>query len=279
MKQLPMGFRDYLPEDIKKRDHLIDCMTTVVKQRQYQRIITPVLENFNFLEKGLGALANDCIRFYDGAGTPLVLRPDHTTSIARIASTRLLDAMPIKLYYHDPVFRKDPLLGETEIFQFGCEQVGEISQKEEVQMIRMVHDICAAVGLNDIEIHVSHPQLYANMTTHHREALRKGEVHLLPEIPRKGGADLAEKSPDLLALLTQLVDVGMTNVFVNVGLFKDDSTYNGVFFDVVSRSFGKVIGSGGRYDSVLRAFNCTSNAFGFSLRLHYLEQALCRQTP
>ena len=68
------------------------------------------------------------------------------------------------------------------------------------------------------------------MSSHEREALRQGEVHLLPEIPKKGGVDLAEKSPDLLALLTQLVDVGMSNVFVNVGLYKDDSTYNGVFF-------------------------------------------------
>ena len=62
------------------------------------------------------------------------------------------------------------------------------------------------------------------------------------------------------------------------GLFekfdKDLNYYNGIFFDVVSSSFGKVIGSGGRYDSVLHAFNLDSNAFGFALRLHYLEQAL-----
>jgi ATP phosphoribosyltransferase regulatory subunit HisZ len=66
---------------------------------------------------------------------------------------------------------------------------------------------------------------------------------------------------------------------LNFGLYKDLNYYNGLFFDVVSPSFGKVIGSGGRYDTVLHAFNCDANAFGFALRLHYLQAALDKKIP
>ena len=61
---------------------------------------------------------------------------------------------------------------------------------------------------------------------------------------------------------------------MNFGLYKDLSYYNGIFFDIVSKSFGKVIGSGGRYDSVLQAFGFNSNAIGFALRLHYIDRTL-----
>ena len=80
--------------------------------------------------------------FFDASGSQLVLRPDHTTAISRIVSSRLSDSLPVKLFYHDSVFRKDPLLGETEIFQFGFEHIGPLTIDDELQMIRMVLSTC-----------------------------------------------------------------------------------------------------------------------------------------
>jgi len=277
MKKIPLGLRDYLPDDIKKRDDVIGQMTAVVKQHNYRRIITPSLENYHQLQPALGALSDDCIMFFDGAGTPLVLRPDHTTPIARITSTRLVNDLPVKLYYHDPVFRKDPLLGETEIFQFGCEHIAELCLDDEVEMIRMILDLCASIGLDDIEIHVAHPELFADMPVDDREALSSGSYLQCPGLPNKGGRSLVQNFPYLSSFFDMLASQRIENVFVNFGLYKDITYYNGLFFDIVSPSFGKVIGSGGRYDSVLRAFNLDSNAFGFALRLHYVERALACQ--
>lgn len=274
MKYIPLGLRDYLPNDIKKRDQLIQTMKSVVEGNGYERIITPSIESFDQIQSALGELSEDCIMFFDGSGTRLVLRPDHTTPIARIVSTRLQKQCPIKLYYHDPVFRKDPLLGETEIFQFGCEQIGAISIDDEVKMIEMALDVCKAVGLDDIEIHVSHPELFKSFTEHDRKALDKGNLVSFPTLPRKGGVSLLDDFPYLHQLFNRIEALNLTNVFVNFGLFKDLSYYNGLFFDIVSKSYGKVIGSGGRYDSVLRAFNFESNAIGFALRLHYIDRAL-----
>lgn len=274
MKHIPLGLRDYLPEDIKNRDQLIQRMKLVVETNGYERIITPSIENFDQLQPALGELSEDCIMFFDGSGTRLVLRPDHTTPIARIVSTRLQQQCPIQLYYHDPVFRKDPLLGETEIFQFGCEQIGHISIHDEVKMIQMVLDVCKEVGLEDIEIHVSHPELFESLTDQDRKALDQGDLVSFSSLPKKGDATLLGDFPYLSQLFTEIDALNLKNVFVNFGLYKDLTYYNGLFFDIVSKSYGKVIGSGGRYDSVLRAFNFESNAIGFALRLHYIERAL-----
>ncbi|MGA0241707.1 MAG: ATP phosphoribosyltransferase regulatory subunit, partial [Candidatus Marinamargulisbacteria bacterium] len=151
MKQQPLGLRDYLPDDIRRRDALIKKMSEVALDNNYDRIITPVIESYDALQPGLGTLADDCISFFDGGGSRLVLRPDHTTPIARIVGSRLTQDLPVRLFYHDPVFRNDPLLGETEIFQWGVEHIGHLTIQDEIAMIQMAVASCSAIGLDDIE--------------------------------------------------------------------------------------------------------------------------------
>ena len=103
--------------------------------------------------------------------------------------------------------------------------------------------------------------------------LRLGDFKRLNELPsiRNDG----QLPKDLFGHFWRaLSKAGVERVKLNHGLCKDLSFYNGIYFDVVSPSIGKVIGSGGRYDSVLAAFGSTANATGFAIRLHYLERAL-----
>ena len=274
MKHIPLGLRDYLPNDIEQRDLLIQKMVDVVQQQEYRRIITPSIEHYDQLQPALGTLSDHCIMFFDRSGSRLILRPDHTTPIARIATSRLVEEMPVKLFYHDPVFRKDPLLGETEIFQFGVEHIGDLSLSDEINMIKMLHDICKKVGLTDAEVHVAHPELFSDLSSEELDNLRLGDFKGLAKLPAIGDQTDLPESSYLTAFMSGLDDAGISNVKVNRGLCKDLSFYNGVYFDIVSPSYGKVIGSGGRYDSVLSAFGSSANAFGFAIRLHYLERAL-----
>ncbi len=271
---MPLGLRDYLPNDIKKRDALTQKMTAVVSSFGYERIITPSIENYDQLQSALGDMTEDCILFFDGSGSRLVLRPDHTTAIARIAASRLSDHLPLKLFYHDPVFRKDPLLGETEIFQFGCEHIGTISLDDEVQIINLVLSICDRIGLGDVEVHVAHPELFESFSDHDLQRLKSGDFLDYSSFPLLGQRDVVQDYPYLSSFFKRVESLKWDNVFANFGLYKDRHYYNGIYFDIVSKSFGKVIGSGGRYDTVLDAFQLDSNAVGFSFRLHYLERAL-----
>ena len=97
----------------------------VISKAALQAYITPAIEHFDRLQPALGHLADHCIMFFDGSGSRLTLRPDHTTPIARIVTSRLNQSMPVKLFYHDPVFVKILAWG-TEIFQFGVEHIGNL---------------------------------------------------------------------------------------------------------------------------------------------------------
>ena len=274
MINAPLGLRDYLPHEIQHRDDLIQKMADVALKNGYERIITPAIEHYDQLKSGLGDLSDTSVMFFDRTGSRLVLRPDHTTAIARIVSSRLSDELPVKLFYNDPVFRKDALLGETEIFQFGVEHVGQLSVKDECDIIILLTEICEAVGLGDYEIHVSHPDVFSNYSESELQAIRDGDFIALKHLPRKGGSDLAKDYDYLNQFFEYIESKNVPNIFLNLGLYKDLNYYNGIYFELVSKSFGKVIASGGRYDSVLNAFGLDANAFGFAFRFHYLDRAL-----
>ena len=64
------------------------------------------------------------------------------------------------------------------------------------------------------------------------------------------------------------------SVSINEGLYKDPSYYNGIYFDCFVPGFGKIIGSGGRYDQVVKHFGLQQQAIGFAIRYQYLESVL-----
>jgi ATP phosphoribosyltransferase regulatory subunit len=274
MSKTTLGLRDYLPKEVEARDQRIHAMKAIVQGQGYARIITPSIEHYDPLEKALGQyISKQSIMFFDGAGNRLVLRPDHSIAVARIVSSRMADQLPIKLFYHDPVFRKDALLGETEIVQFGCEHIGSLSMADEAAMVATIIQVCQAVGVDDIEIHASHPELFKGMSEADIQALASGQLSALQSLPTQG-TQHTEQNGYFNAFYKELNTLGIADkVFVHHGLHKDLSYYNGVFFDVVSRSHGQIIGSGGRYDTILNAFGVQTNAVGFSLRLHALEKA------
>lgn len=276
MKHVPFGIRDFLPHEVKQRESVIRKIQQLVESDGYERIITPSIEHYDNIYHALGTdLKDTCIMFFDGSGSRLVLRPDHTAVISRIASSRLLDQLPVKLYYYDPVFRKDPILGETEIYQFGLEHIGVLNVADEMAIIKQAIRICQDIGIEDVEIHMAHPELFRSVSTEQYELMRRGDLTSFSDLPKKLSLKDVSQSPYFDTAVKALDNIGISdNVFVNEGLFKDLSYYNGVYFDIVSPSYGKVLGSGGRYDVVLNSFGVDSNAFGFALNMHYLEKAI-----
>jgi ATP phosphoribosyltransferase regulatory subunit len=92
----------------------------------YARVITPMFECADVLERGMGAGAKAAaIRFVEpGTGEIVALRPDITPQIARVVATRLADVPgPIRLCYEGAVTRLAGDHGQREILQAGIELV------------------------------------------------------------------------------------------------------------------------------------------------------------
>ncbi len=269
-----MGIRDFLPHELEQRLSIVQRLEANVKGNGFERIVTPSIEIYDAIEDSLGRqLKNNCIVFFDGSGARLALRPDHSAAICRIVASKMLDQLPVQLYYYDPVFRKDAHLGETEIYQFGVEHIGRLTIEGDAKMLQMVVDMCHSLGLKDIQVHVSHPSLFESQSLDFN-AIQDGVYTELKELPTQEALSNTSNTyfQSLFKIMKKTVDI---NPFViNYGLVKDLSYYNGVYFDVVVPGFGKVIASGGRYDSVIQSFGVEANAIGVAFNMFYLEQLI-----
>src|SRR5207248_2771138 len=128
--RLPSGVRDFLPRAAARRLSIAARLARVFEAWGYARIITPVFECADVLERGLGGDArNTAIRFVEPmTGEVVALRPDITAQVARLVATRLAEHDgPVRLCYEGAVYRMGGRLadelGQREILQAGIELI------------------------------------------------------------------------------------------------------------------------------------------------------------
>src|SRR5215510_5501735 len=157
--RLPSGVRDFLPRAAARRVSLAERVAGVFEAWGYARIITPVFEHADVLERGLGRDARAAaIRFVEpGTGEIVALRPDITPQIARVAATRLADVEgPIRLCYEGAVIRRAGEAGQREILQAGIELVDAPEPDGDAEVLAVAAAALARIGLPEIRIDVGH---------------------------------------------------------------------------------------------------------------------------
>ena len=105
--KLPQGVRDWMPHELARKRGVEQVLRAVFERWSYAEVQTPTFERFDVIEKGLGAeLTELSFQFNDRRSTTLALRPEMTTPIARLVSTRMREApLPLRLAYVAPAFR------------------------------------------------------------------------------------------------------------------------------------------------------------------------------
>jgi len=146
--RLPAGVRDFLPRAAAHRRAIAEQLLSVFERWGYQRIITPIFECADVLERGLGADARaSAIRFVEPAsGEVVALRPDITPQVARIAATRMDDGRgPLRLCYEGAVTRlSGGPRGQREILQAGVELIRAETPEGDVEAIALAAAALAA---------------------------------------------------------------------------------------------------------------------------------------
>jgi ATP phosphoribosyltransferase regulatory subunit len=157
--RLPSGVRDFLPRAAARRRALAERVLDVFESWGYARVITPVFECADVLERGLGAGARAAaIRFVEpGTGEVVALRPDITPQIARVVATRLADVPgPLRLCYEGAVTRLAGELGQREILQAGIELVDGPAPEGDAEVLAVAAAALAAIALPEMHIDVGH---------------------------------------------------------------------------------------------------------------------------
>jgi len=171
---LPSGTRDFLPQEVAKRNYIFGIIKSVFEQYGFQQIETPVLENLSTLtgkygEEGDQLLfkvlnSGDYLKDADAETlsnkdskklTPQIaergLRYDLTVPLARYVVQHQNDLVfPFKRYHIAPVWRADrPQKGRyREFYQCDADIIGSNSLLNEVELTQIFSKVFSSLKLN-----------------------------------------------------------------------------------------------------------------------------------
>lgn len=159
---IPPGSQDLLADDVRRRRHVQGAWFRLAEDRGYEEVIPPTFEYEEVFTRGSGALlASRLVRFVDQDGRLVALRADFTSSIARVAASRLAAApLPLRLSYAGKVYRQETEGGgrRRELFQLGAELIGEPGVEGDVEVLRLVIDTLHSLRITDFQINLGHIQ-------------------------------------------------------------------------------------------------------------------------
>ncbi len=149
-KITPDGTRDLLFDECTRRQELVERLTTQFANRGYHQIRTPALEFYDVFGSAAAHFPQESMyKLSDTQGRLMVLRPDCTIPIARLASTRLSGmSLPLRLYYCQHVYRvQHTMRGKpSEIYQTGVELIGAGNQRSDLEILELAATALAQIG-------------------------------------------------------------------------------------------------------------------------------------
>jgi ATP phosphoribosyltransferase regulatory subunit len=149
----PEGTRDLLFEECTARREIENKLMSLFREHDYHEVITPFVEFhdvFDLPERSFNT--ESMYKLTDFKGRLMVIRPDSTLPIIRLAETRLKDEpRPLKLCYNQTIYRVNPKESgrDDEIAQCGVEIIvenNEIGEKSIEDALNLAADAIKTVG-------------------------------------------------------------------------------------------------------------------------------------
>ena len=177
--------RYYIGAEARLRRTIEDTAMSVFAAWSYEEVITPSVDYYDLFEQGMGqAEAQRGFRFTDNDGRLLALRPDVTSSVARMAATLLSErSRPLRFCYAAPVFRQQPhshAEWRRENTQLGCELIGVGGHEADLEVLRLAAEILAQLDLQaNYCITINNVEIFNGVAAHldleaaDRERLRR----------------------------------------------------------------------------------------------------------
>jgi histidyl-tRNA synthetase len=215
--------RDFLPEDVRRREYVIGIIKRVYERYGYEPLETPAAENLETLMGKYGDEGNQLIfkilkrGEHEASGqADLALRYDLTVPLARVIAHHQSKIPRLwKRYQIQPVWRADrPARGRfREFYQCDVDFLGSTSPLVEAELCAAVSDVLIELGFSDFKIRLNHRQLLTSVlnTVGIPEPLHATALVAVDKLDKIGpegvGAELAERGvgPDSAANLLQLL--------------------------------------------------------------------------
>jgi histidyl-tRNA synthetase len=185
---IPKGTRDFLPQEMRRRNYIFDTIRTVFNQFGFVEIQTPSMENLstlmgkygeegdrllfkilnsgNFLEKA--DLSETNLNRLSAVLCEKGLRYDLTVPFARfVVQHRQELPMPFKRFQMQPVWRADrPQKGRyREFYQCDADIIGSNSLLNEAELLQMADEVFHRLGIA-VQIKVNNRKLLAGIAAY-----------------------------------------------------------------------------------------------------------------
>ena len=310
----PAGTRDRLFGECAERRRLRLALTSLFESRGYGEVITPEVEYYDLFVLAREPLPQEeLLKLVDRSGKLLVMRPDCTAPIARVAASRLRTRpLPQRLFYDQTVYRaRSGLSGtEAEIAQCGVELIGAAGLRGDVEVVSLAIDALLASGVDSFRVELGHVGYFTGLTRAlglseaERERLR-GCIEsknfaqfddLLPaghtELARLpylfGGVEVLDEAEALTDDAAALAAVGYLRAIYaeleqagrgqylsfDLGLVQRLDYYSGLIFKGYAEGAGHDVLAGGRYDGLIADFGRDLPATGFAIYVDSLADCL-----
>jgi histidyl-tRNA synthetase len=183
------GMRDFLPEEVRKREYVIGMIKQVYERYGFEPLETPAAENietltgkygeegsqliFKILKRGVHAATGEA---------DLALRYDLTVPLARVVA-EYRDKLPkfFKRYQIQPVWRADrPARGRyREFYQCDVDVLGSRSMIVEAEICAAASEVLSRLGFNDFCLRLNNRKALTGILSAAGVALEKHDTALV----------------------------------------------------------------------------------------------------
>ncbi len=160
---IPRGMRDILPDQMVKRQYVIDVIREVFESFGFDAIQTPAIEKAETLLGKYGSEAERLIysASYGGDREKLMLRYDLSVPLCRFVAMYPEIPRPFKRYHIAPVWRADrPQKGRfREFYQCDADTVGSSSMLGDAETVAVIYTILYRLGFRKFTTHINNRKL------------------------------------------------------------------------------------------------------------------------
>lgn len=161
----PAGLTDILVKECELKFKIETAAREVFARHGYHVVQPPMFEYYDVYDAAV-TKAENMFKFFDNNGRMLALRPDLTTSVARIAATKPLGELPYRIAYSGSAFRNDETFSNDrrrEFSQAGIELIGNGGTDADAEVIEIAIEALLKFGVKDFQIDLGHADYYKGL--------------------------------------------------------------------------------------------------------------------
>lgn len=167
IQQVPEGVQDSLADQCYNRRKIESKLRQMFHLSGYNEIDTPIFEYLDLFEGETASIEQEQMyKFFEPGSRIMVLKPDYTMPIARIAATKMKSLpLPLRLSYIGNVYRygEQGQTGQREIAQAGIELLGSREAEADAEVIALAVESLLNLGLTEFQIDIGQVEFFKGL--------------------------------------------------------------------------------------------------------------------